>query len=350
MTQEAVKWKPLAREEVIKAVEGKGPSRVPLVWAKWWGEELEKQYGARLKELDRYPEDIGRLWIHPLMDFHKMTLSWDIPESKAHDSVVVIDDWAKLDEFIERFPDPEKDPRMDELVGQAENLRKQDYYIMFGWWNLFFERPWMIRGMENLLMDYIAETENLHRLHSALCDLYCGYIRRATREIKPDGFWTSDDLGHQTQPMMSPEMFDDLIKPYYKRVSHVLKEGNMHFWLHSCGNNTPLLPFLIEAGVDVFHPVQKGTMDEVAVVKEFGDRLCFLSGIDVQHILQEKDPPGVREEVRHLIDTFDQPEGKMCIAAGNGIVRGTPFENIEAFLDEALRYGEKHRQEFNKSR
>ena len=46
------------------------------------------------------------------------------------------------------------------------------------------------------------------------------------------------------------------------------------------------------------------------------------------------------------ISTFDRPEGGMCIAAGNGIVSGTPFENIEAFLEEALEYGQRHRQSF----
>jgi uroporphyrinogen-III decarboxylase len=62
--------------------------------------------------------------------------------------------------------------------------------------------------------------------------------------------------------------------------------------------------------------------------------------------LQEKDPAGVREEVRFLIDTFDQSNGGMMIAAGNGIVSGTPFENITAFLDESATYGTKHRQQF----
>ena len=59
--------------------------------------------------------------------------------------------------------------------------------------------------------------------------------------------------------------------------------------------------------------------------------------------MQEAEPAGVRAEVRHLIDTFDRPDGGMCIAAGNGIVSGTSFENIEAFLDEAVTYGAKHR-------
>ena len=341
-------WSPLPREEVIKAVERKKPLRIPLVFAKWWGEGLVDQYGDRLKEFDRYPEDTAKIFIGPV-NIGAMGLSWEIKRGTAHDSNCVIDDWAKLDEFIEKLPDPETDPQFDEAIRQAEEIRRQGSYMLFGWWNLFFERPWSLRGMETLLADYHLEPENVHRLHSALCDQYCRYLRRAIRDIRPDGFWTSDDLGHQTQLMMRPETFRELIKPYYARVGDVCKEAGVHFWLHSCGENTPILGDLADAGVNVFHPVQKGVMDDVAVAREYGDRMTFLVGFDVQHILQEADPAGVRKEVRFLVDTFDRPEGGMCIAAGNGIVRGTPFENIAAFLDEAVSYGVEHRGRFAKA-
>ena len=258
----------------------------------------------------------------------------------------MIDDWAKLDEFIEKLPDPEQDPQFEALAAQAEDAHARGRYILFGWWGLFFEKPWGLRGMQNLLIDYHVDPENVHRLHAALCDQLCAYMKRCAREFEPDGFWTSDDLGHQTQPMMSPEQFHELIFPYYARVGSLLKELGLHWWLHSCGNNTALLPDLIDAGVSVLHPIQKHTMDELSVARDFGDRLTFLAGIDVQHTLQEMDPEGVRKEVRFLIDTFDRPDGGMCIAAGNGIVSGTPFENIDAYLDEALRYGKQHRQSF----
>jgi len=338
-------WCPLPRSEVIKAIEREQPVRIPLVRAKWWGEGLHEQYGERLREFDRYPEDTATLWINPL-DIGAMGLSWKISSSGAHDSNYIIDDWSKLNEFIDKMPNPETDPQFNQLVEDAERIRSQDYYLMFGWWNLFFEKPWGIRGMENLMMDYYIEPENVHRLHDALCEQYCGYIKRAIRELHPDGFWTSDDLGHQTQLMMSPDIFREFIKPYYARVGTLLRENGIHWWLHSCGNNTEILGDLAEVGLDVFHPVQKGTMDEVAVAREFGDRLTFLVGFDVQHILQEEDPEGVRREVRYLIDTFDRPDGGVCMAAGNGIVAGTPFENIEAFLDESMRYGIEHRQRF----
>jgi len=164
--------------------------------------------------------------------------------------------------------------------------------------------------------------------------------------LKPDGFWCSDDLGTQRALFMKPTTFREFIKPYYSEIGKVLQNRQVHWWLHSCGNNTDILPDLIEVGLDVFHPVQKHTMDEKAVARQFSDQLTFLAGFDVQHILQEASPEEVRQEVRYLIDTFDQTSGGMCMAAGNGIVAGTPFENIEAFLDESLTYGEYHRKQY----
>ena len=336
-------WEPLSREEVVRAVERKNPSRIPLVQAKWWGEGLEEQYGERLSTFDRFPEDIVFGWIDPI-EYANMGLSWEITDEGAHDSRIVLDDWSKLDEFITNLPDPENDVRFETLIKTAEKAHADGRYFMFAWWRLFFERPWGIRGMTNLLMDYYLFPDEIHRLNSALCDVYSAYIKKAIKDLQPDGFWCSDDLGTQRSLFMKPKTFQDFIKPYYARIGKVLAPNHVHWWLHSCGNNTTVLSDLIEVGVDVFHPVQKHTMDEEKVAAEFGNQITFLAGIDVQHVLQEKTPAGVREEVRFLIDTFDQKDGGMCIAAGNGIVSGTPIENIEAFLDEALIYGSRHRK------
>jgi uroporphyrinogen decarboxylase len=342
-----VEWAPLPREEVVKAVERRRPARIPLVMANWPGEGLYQQYGSRLHELDRFPEDVGIVWLEPI-HYQRMGLSWEVKEVGALDAQAIVDDWAKLDEFIEKLPDPETDPAFELLRVAAEAIRRQGRYLMFAWWRLFFERPWHIRGMTRLLMDYYLHPKEIHRLNDALCTLYEKYLLRAFRELEPDGFLTSDDLGHQKQLFMRAETFRAHLKPYYRRIGHLLRAHGVHWWLHSCGNNTDILGDLAEVGLTVFHPVQKHAMDEVAVAREYGDRLVFLAGIDVQHVLQEANPDGVRQEVRHLIDTFDRPEGGLCLSAGNGIVAGTPFENIEAFLDEALRYGAAHRAQYGR--
>lgn len=336
---------PLCREEVIKAIERRYPSRIPMILAKWWGHGLPEQYGDRLKEFDRYPEDVHWLWTTNPVDPLAMNLSWEWDTTVAKDAVCIIDEWSKLDEFIEKLPRAKDDPRWAELVKIADKGRADDRYLMFAHWNFFFERPWMLRGMANLMLDYYIAPDKIQALHAAMCDVYVDYIRTAHELLRPDGFFTSDDLGHQTGPMMGLPTFRKLLLPYYKRVGSTIRDSGMHFWLHSCGNNTSYLPDLIDAGVTVFHPVQKHTMDEAAVAAQFGDQLTFLAGFDVQHELVEGNPESVRREVRFLMDTFAREDGGMCIAAGNGIVGGTPFENIEAFLDEALGYGKNTRHE-----
>jgi len=332
----------LPREEVSKAVERKGPLRVPIVRGKWWGEGLSKQYGTRLDSFSHFPEDVHQIWLDPT-PFHRMGLSWELSQSGAHDSRAVITDWAQLDEFIEKLPDPKTDKQFDWMTEAAEEAHRAGHYVLFSWWRLFFEKPWAIRGMQNIMVDYFVDPDNVMRLHRALADQYLGYIHRAVELFQPDGFFTSDDLGHQNGPMIGPDTFHEFMFPFYEEIGKAVHDNDMHFWLHSCGDNTLLMEDLITAGVDVLHPVQKHCMDERAIAEEFGDRISFLAGIDVQHTLQEKDADGVRREVRFLMDTFDSQKGGMCIGAGNGIVSGTPIENIEAYLDESLRYGREHR-------
>lgn len=339
-------FEPLPREEVYKAIERRGPSRIPMILAKWWGHGLPDQYGTQLDRFDRFPEDVVWLWTTNPVDPSVMNLSWQWDTNVAKDAVCVIDDWNKLDEFIAKLPVAQNDRRWGELEKIASVAKSEDRYLMFAHWNFFFERPWMLRGMANLMLDYYTHPDEIQKLHGAMCSVYIDYIETAARLLDPDGYWTSDDLGHQTGPMMGLPTFRELLLPFYRSVGARLEDLGMHFWLHSCGDNTSYLPDLIEAGVTVFHPVQKHTMDEAGVAGRFGDRLTFLAGLDVQHTLVEGSPDDVRREVRFLIDTFDRRDGGMCIAAGNGIVGGTPIENIEAFLDEAVTYGRYHRMQY----
>lgn len=337
-------YSPLPKKEVINAIERKNPSRIPLINCKWWGEGLDEQYGEQLNQFEKYPDDALMVLIDPMKGMEFKT--GEMKEKKAHDAAGLLSDWDDLDDFIAALPDPGEIDYFTDFQKQVQKAHREDRYLLFGWWRLFFERPWGLRGMENILMDYYLHPQKVHKLHQVLAKHYGAIIKRAVDELDFDGFWTSDDLGHQEQLMMKPEQFQEFIKPYYIHIADICHRNKKHFWLHSCGDNTAIMDDLIQAGVDVFHPVQKHAMDEEEVAEKFGDRMNFLAGIDVQHVLQEGTPADVRKEVRYLIDTFDHPEGGMCLAAGNGIVGGTPLENIEAFLDEACKYGKKVRKKY----
>jgi len=155
--------------------------------------------------------------------------------------------------------------------------------------------------------------------------------------------FVSDDLGTQTGPFFSPDVFRTFFKPYYKELIDRAHELGMHFWLHACGNIERLLPDLVEIGLDVLHPIQKYAMDERRIADTYGKDLCIWAGFDVQRIIPYGTPEEVRAEVRYLIDTYDRPDGRFLLTAGNAITPDCPVGSLHALLDEAFAYGTARR-------
>jgi len=334
--------KPLTRSEVVNCIERKGGNGIPLVFHKWWGEGLVEKYGGRLfKMAEKYPDDILVL---PYMA-PGTTDSWtenpsyrwgyksDYSNAEKHsigEVRVLLPDWSELEQFLNDFPDP-NEPGIFETV--KANLEKANGRYKLGhWWFFFHELFWQIRGMENLMIDYFENMDKIKIVGKRVVEFYKVIIDRYS-VLNVDGILTSDDLGHQNGPMMSPAIFEELYFPFYKEVISYVHSKNMHFFLHSCGDNTLVMEYLIEAGVDVFHPIQTGCMDLRQTAKRFGDKISFLAGIDVQHLLPEGSVDEVKSGTKELIDILYKPEGGLLLAAGNGILPDTPLDNIEAMLD-----------------
>jgi uroporphyrinogen decarboxylase len=337
----------LSRDEVIRAIERTGGARIPLVMHKWWGSGLKHKYGQALDEMaSKFPEDIFTGWYQQpgsakstnCNPSYRWGYKEDYSSAEKHsigETTILLPDWDELDDFLKDFPNPMEEGTFDAVKKDLVNAGNR--YKLGCWWRLFHERLWEIRGMENLFMDYYDNMEGLRIIGEKLLNYYKVIVDRYA-ELGFDGIFTSDDLGHQTGPMMSPAVFEELYLPLYKQFIGYVHSKGMHVFLHSCGENTKLMEYLIESGLDVFHPVQKGCMDEKATVDKFGSRMSFLAGIDVQHLLPEGTVEEVRKGVRELIDTFYKKEGGLLLAAGNGIMSDTPLENIEAMLEEISLY------------
>lgn len=341
----------LPKQAVVKVIERKGAAEaVPLLFHKWWGNGLEEKYGKALYDMAaQYPDDILIApFITPGEDVSKTgnpDYRWgyrkDYTQAERHsigEQCVLLPDWDELERFLESMPDP-----MEE--GTFENTKKileqrKGRYVVGHFWRLFHERFWSIRGMENLMMDYYDNMEGLQRIGQACLTFYKGILDRYAA-LGVDGIFTSDDLGHQTGPMMSPGIFRELYVPLYREFIGYAHKKGMHVFLHSCGDNSLLLPDLIEAGLDVFHPIQTGCMDLTGTAHKFGGKITFLAGFDVQHMLPQGTPEQIREQVKKMADILSRPEGGLMFAAGNGIMSDTPLENIQAMLDAMSKYGMK---------
>jgi len=152
---------------------------------------------------------------------------------------------------------------------------------------------------------------------------------------------TSDDLGFQTGPMVSPELYRELFKPRHKKFFDTVKKNTSAFvHFHCCGSIYKLLDDFIELGVDVIHPVQVAAkdMDSGILAPEFGDRLSFWGGIDTQRVLPKGTTEEVKAEVRRRIRDF-APGGGFILGAVHDIQPDVPVENIIAMYEAGREYG-----------
>jgi uroporphyrinogen decarboxylase len=148
----------------------------------------------------------------------------------------------------------------------------------------------------------------------------------------------SDDMGSQNGPMCNPTYVEEFSMPYYKRFCEfVHANSDIKVFLHNCGSIKPLIPMLIDAGIDVLNPVQISAenMEPQDLKDAFGDNICFWGGgCNTQHILGAGTPDSVACNVRELMRTFKADSGFIFNQVHN-IMGDVPPENIVAMLDTA---------------
>lgn len=147
-----------------------------------------------------------------------------------------------------------------------------------------------------------------------------------------------DDMGGQSGPLCNPEHIERFCIPFYKRFcSFVHDTSDVKVFMHNCGAIRPLIPMLIEAGIDVLNPVQisAADMEPASLVAEFGDHITFWGGgCDTQGVLGSRSPQEVAEHVRDLVRTFKRGKGFVFNQIHN-IQANVPPENVVAMLEAA---------------
>ena len=200
-----------------------------------------------------------------------------------------------------------------------------------------------LRGFEDWFLDLAADK----KLAGALFDAVTEQNTAMAEEMLKVGgdladvVCTSDDLGFQTGPMVSPELYRELFKPRHKKFFDTVKKNTSAFvHFHCCGSIYKLLDDFIELGVDVIHPVQIAAkdMDSSILAPEFGDRLSFWGGIDTQRVLPKGTTEEVKAEVRRRIRDF-APGGGFILGAVHDIQPDVPVENIIAMYEAGREYG-----------
>ncbi len=202
-----------------------------------------------------------------------------------------------------------------------------------------FEISWFLRGFDRFMMDLAANPG----LACAVMDRVLDYLMERTRRVLDAGRGLidmveyNDDVGTQGGLLISPDMWRRLLKPRMASFVGLCREYGCVVRYHSCGGIRPIIPDLIEIGVDVLNPVQTlaAGMEAEALKRDFGGRLTLNGGIDTQRLLPNASADQVRQEVRRSIDVLGR-SGGYILAPSHVFQPDVPVENVLAVYEAAL--------------
>jgi uroporphyrinogen decarboxylase len=216
-----------------------------------------------------------------------------------------------------------------------------DYAIMGNFGGSILEAGQDLRGWEQFMIDLAQGGPFLEAFLEKLTEVHLANLARYLDAVGPyiQIIVMVDDLGTQHGLQISPQMYRRWIKPCHSRIyGHVRQHyPQVYVFLHSCGGIYPLIPDLIEAGVQILNPVQISAagMDPARLKREFGADLTFWGGgCDTQHTLPHGTPQEVAAEVKRLLDIF-APGGGYVFNQVHNIQADVPPENIVAMLEAA---------------
>lgn len=203
------------------------------------------------------------------------------------------------------------------LKTELRKLRSGSRAIVGQFGGNFLERGNRFFGMDEFLMNLLSEPKLVEHFFDRVLEATIEDFDRYASVVGEgiDVIQLNDDLGVQNGPMISPELYRHLIKPYHNKLyQHIRHNSGMALFLHSCGGIYELIPDLIESGVQILNPIQyrAAGMDPGRLKTEFGKDLVFWGGgCDTQVVLPNGSLAEIREETERMIDT---------LAAGGGYV------------------------------
>ena len=234
----------------------------------------------------------------------------------------------------------------DEYFRKLENKAKQlneetEYAIMGSFGGNIIEEYQILRGYSNSMLDLVADPSFSEALIGKLTEVHLTnlekYLQAVSKYIQV--IQMGDDLGMQSGPQISLELYQTYIKPAHKKIyQYVKNNSDLFLFLHSCGSIYDFIPDLIDAGVDILNPVQFSAtdMDSKNLKEKFGDKITFWGGgVDTQKILPFGTHKEVSDQIEQQINIFS-PGGGFIFAAVHNIQANVPTENIIKLFETAI--------------
>lgn len=263
---------------------------------------------------------------------------------KTHDTTpehvdFLVQDRAGWEEHIKPLLTPDR-ARIN--FGEYRDARRQAaekgrFFFWFG--TNVFELMHPVCGHQYMLMGMAVDPDWVRDMVDTYARLTVDLMEILfAEEGPPDGVWFYEDMGFKGRPFMSPEMYREIIQPGHRFTIAYAKSRGLPVVMHSCGYVEPLVPGMIEAGIDCLQVIEvKAGMDLLRLYRDYGGRLSFMGGMDVR-VLYSNDRTAMDRELSAKVPVVKGNHGYV-LHSDHSIPNQVSYDSYKYFVERGLELG-----------
>ncbi len=274
--------------------------RLPIIeWAFYWDKTVERWYN---QGLDRSIKDVAEIRKH--FGFDRYLQIWISPYGHrcphpASHGAPIIKNEKQYNNILEHLYNPNFDEsEIEKWAVEHEDGQAVVWITLEG----FFWHPRTLFGIENHFYAFTDQPKLMHDMNKRLVEFSIKAIDKYSSICTPDFMTFAEDMSYNHGPMLSKQMYDDFLLPYYKQLIPELKKRGIRVFVDSDGGVEPLIPWLKEAGVEGILPLERMAGVDVNNIRKKHPDFLMIGGFDktVMHLGEE----AIRKEFERILPTM----------------------------------------------
>jgi len=325
------------RERVVNTLNFKKSDRLPMIeWASFWDKTIYRWEEEGLESGLSLQEKFKKLGLDDLRQIWLSHFNGEFPYSKEHGGGPVTDeaDYNRIRHTI--LPDDAVKWVKESLLEMKPGHDRGDFAVWITL-NGYFWYPRQLFGIENHLYSFYDEPELYHKMCSDLCEFHLKMIDEFCEILVPDFMTFAEDMSYNNGPMLSEELFDEFLKPYYMKVIAKLKSYGIKVLVDTDGNVMPMLPWLIGAGVEGVLPLERQAGVDVGQIRDNFPEFFMLGGYD--KMVMKIGEQAMRAEFERLLPTMKL--GGYIPSVDHQTPPDVSLENYKIYVKLLKEYAEK---------
>ena len=326
------------RDRFLRVLNFEKPDdRLPMVeWAAWWDKTIERWNGEGLPATLSFEESLQYFGLDHFVCFGAATCGPGCPTPATHGAPIVTDVASYEAVLPHLYPLTATGDAVQNARDLCERYARSDMIVHL-WLDGFFWWPRTLLGIENHLLAFYDQPELMHRLNRDLVAHHLRTLEALLPVLTPDMVGFAEDMSYNKGPMLSRDMFNEFLLPYYRQLIPRIKEHGIKVLIDSDGDITRMIPWMLDAGIEGVYPLERQAGVDLNAIRREYPRFLMMGGYD--KMVMPKGEAAMRTEFERLLPAMKS--GGYLPAVDHQTPPGVSLENYRTYLRLLREYAEK---------